>query len=115
MKFTLDHYSLAELTQLIKAAERRLKELTQRRPAARVRRELTHFAATHGYTIEQLVSGATQEPAPSKRRKRKLPKVAILRCDLGKLSLSPLGWSGLLRGTADKLLDRIAMRCSEVG
>lgn len=76
MKFTLDHYSLAELTQLIKAAERRLKELTQRRPAAQVRRELTLFAATHGYTIEQLVSGATQEPAPRKRRIRKLPKVA---------------------------------------
>lgn len=76
MKFKLDDYSLAELTQLIKAAERRLKELTQRRPAAQVRRELTLFAATHGYTIEQLVSDPAQDPAPPKRRKRKLPKVA---------------------------------------
>lgn len=75
MNFALENYSLAELNQLIKAAERRLKELAKRRPAAQVRRELTRFAATHGYTIEQLL-GMTPERAQSKPRKRKLPKVA---------------------------------------
>lgn len=75
MKFALDHYSLAELNQLIKAAERRLKVLAKRPPAARVRRELTQVAAKHGYTIQQLIGDPTPKPA-SKRRTRKLGKVA---------------------------------------
>lgn len=76
MKFALEHYSLAELTQLIKAAERRLKELAKRPPAAKVRRELTQLAAKNGYTIEQLLDTPTPEKATTKRRKRKLGKVA---------------------------------------
>lgn len=74
LNFVLQNYSMAELNQLIKAAERRLKELAKRRPAAQVRRELTRFAAAHGYTIEQLLGTATPR-APAKPRKRKLPKV----------------------------------------
>ena len=75
MKFVIDHYSLVELTQLIKSAERRLKELTRRRPIAEVRRELTYYVATEGYSVDELMGISTQEPAPKKRRKRKLPKV----------------------------------------
>jgi len=75
LKFALDHYSLAELNQLIKAAERRLKVLAKRPPAARVRRELTQVAAKYGYTIQQLIGGPAQKPV-SKRRTRKLGKVA---------------------------------------
>lgn len=76
MNFALENYSLAELTQLIKVAERRLKELSKRRPAAQVRRELAQFAAVHGYTIDQLLGTAAPERAPAKPRKRKAPKVA---------------------------------------
>lgn len=76
MKFALDHCSLAELKQLVKSAERRLKEITKRRPIADVRRELTHFAATQGYAIDELLVSPTQDRPPVKRRKRKRPKVA---------------------------------------
>lgn len=75
MKFALEHYSLAELTQLIKAAERRLKELAKRRPVAQVRRELTQLATRHGYTIEQLLDTPAPDKATTKRKRRKLGTV----------------------------------------
>lgn len=75
MKFALEHYSLAELTQLINAAERRLKVLAKRRPVAQVRRELVQLAAENGYTIEQLLGATAPQQVPAKRRTRKLGKV----------------------------------------
>lgn len=76
MKFALEHYSLAELTHLIKAAERRLKELAKRRPVAQVRRELALLAAKNGYTIEQVLDAPAPQKAPiTKHRGRKLGKV----------------------------------------
>jgi len=76
LRFALEHYSLAELTQLIRSAERRLKELAKRPPAAKVRRELIQLAAKNGYTIEQLLDNPTPEKVTTKRRKRKPGKVA---------------------------------------
>lgn len=76
MKFALEHYSLAELTRLIKAAKRRLEVLNKRRPAAQVRRDVAHLVAKHGYSIEQLLGTSLPAKAPAKRRKRKLGKVA---------------------------------------
>jgi len=76
LKFALEHYSLAELTQLINAAERRRKELAKRRPAAQIRRELALIAARDGYTIEQLLGATASQQLPAKRRTRKLGKVA---------------------------------------
>ncbi|KAB8198747.1 H-NS histone family protein [Lysobacter maris] len=99
MKVALEHYSLAELTQLIKAAERRLKELAKRRPVAQVRRELALLAAKNGYTIEQVLDTPTAEKAIAKRRKRKPGKVAPKYRDPGNPRNT---WSG--RGSQPRWL-----------
>lgn len=76
MKFALEHFSLAELTQLIRTAEQRLKVVSKRRPIAEVRRDLTRFAASQGYAIGDLLGTAPEPAGPKKRATRKLPKVA---------------------------------------
>ncbi|MFK3844753.1 H-NS family nucleoid-associated regulatory protein [Stenotrophomonas sp. NPDC078853] len=76
MKFALERFSLAELTQLIKTAEQRLKVVRTRRPIAEVRRDLTRFAALQGYGIEDLLGATPETASPTRRAARKSPKVA---------------------------------------
>lgn len=75
-QFALDHYSLAELTQLISAAQRRLKELVKRPHGAKVRQELTQLAPTTVIRSNNCWTTPTPEKAATKRRKRKPGKVA---------------------------------------
>lgn len=67
---------MADLTHLIKTAEQRLKVVSKRCPVAEVRRDLTRYAASQGYAIEDLLGNAPKTPSPKKRAARKLPKVA---------------------------------------
>lgn len=76
MKIDIEGLSLRELDALVRAAEQRKTLLSTRRPAAVVRRELIVFAASHGYTIEELIGvrpvTAVVRDAPRPRKRVKL-------------------------------------------
>lgn len=83
MKIDVDKLSLRELTSLLTAAERRKRQISNRRPAAAVRRQVIALAAQHGYTIEELYGDRLDGAAPAAasagkkpRARRKLGKVA---------------------------------------
>lgn len=76
MKMDIEGLSLRELDVLVRAAEQRKTLLSNRRPAAVVRRELIALAASHGYTIEELIGVQPEAPvvrdAPRRRKRVKL-------------------------------------------
>lgn len=76
MKIDIERLSLRELDALLRAAEGRKTLLSTRRPAAVVRLELIALAASHGYTIEEVISGPPVAPvvrhAPRRRKRVKL-------------------------------------------
>lgn len=67
MTFDIGALSIAQLDELISAAEHRLKLLSNRRPVADVRREAEALAAFHGYVIGELYE---VEPDVSVRTRR---------------------------------------------
>lgn len=76
MKIDIERLSLRELDALLHAAEQRKTRLSARRPAAVVRRELSALAASHGYTIEELIGVQPVAPivadAPKRRKRTKV-------------------------------------------
>lgn len=78
MKFDIESLSLKELTSLLGAAEKRKRFLSERRPAALVRRQAVALAAKHGYTAEELFGDqpAAQPARPRRGARRKPTKVA---------------------------------------
>lgn len=76
MKIEIERLSLRELDALVRAAEQRKTLLCARRPAAVVRRERIALAASHGYTIEELIGVGPVAPvvrdAPRRRKRVKL-------------------------------------------
>jgi DNA-binding protein H-NS len=78
MKFDIETLGPRELDLLIVAAEKRKALLATRRPIAAVRNDLSAFAMSHGYSIEELFDiqpPATVAAKPA--RKRKPGKVAV--------------------------------------
>ncbi|MFC0682571.1 H-NS family nucleoid-associated regulatory protein [Lysobacter korlensis] len=76
MKIDIESLSLRELNSLLAAAEQRKKLLGTRRPLAVVRKELTAFAVSQGYAIEEFVEFHPASPvAKHSRRPRKRLKV----------------------------------------
>lgn len=77
MKIDIERLSLSELDSLLAAAEKRKKRLSNRRPLAVVRKELTAFAASHGYTIEELIdikpSTLVVKNSQRRRKRSKVP------------------------------------------
>lgn len=91
MKIDVDQLSLRELDSLLAAAERRRTLLSNRRPAAIVRRELIALAAKHGYTVQELID-ANEVTRPYKRSKgRQGRRVAAKYRDPGNQRRT---WSG---------------------
>lgn len=76
MTITLNHLTLDQLNSLIVEAERRLRELSRRRPAPDVRQELQELAAAEGYSVDDLFDTPTAKRAGRKAGKRKKAKVA---------------------------------------
>lgn len=76
MKIDIERLGLRGLDALLRAAEQRKTMLSTRRPAAVVRRELIALAASHGYTIEELIGVRPVAPvvrdAPKRRKRVKL-------------------------------------------
>ncbi len=77
MPIDLTPLSVRELDALIRAARARHTTLTERPPAAQVRRLLAAQARTAGYTIEEIfgTDAAMVPPEPKGRAKRKRGKV----------------------------------------
>lgn len=77
MKIDIEKLSLPELDVLLRAAQKRKKLLSSRRSSAVVRRELTAFAASNGYTIEELFGVQPTESvarnSPTRRKRAKVP------------------------------------------
>ena len=76
MPIDLTPLSVRELDALIRDARARHTTLTERPPAARVRRLLAAQARTAGYTIEEIfgIDAATAPPEPKARARRKRGK-----------------------------------------
>lgn len=70
MKINLEKLSLRELNSLLKAAERLQASQAARRPAVVVRAELIAFAASCGYTIEELLGSQYEAHAAAPRRSK---------------------------------------------
>ena len=74
MSIDLTPLNLRELNTLIRAAQDRHKALTEREPAAKVRRLLIAQAQRAGYTIEELFGLDAEQAQPAlkgpRRRKR---------------------------------------------
>ena len=68
MDIDIEKLNLRELTSLLAAAEKRQRFLSNRRPAASVRKQAVALAARHGYTIEEIFGD--QPAAQPTRRKR---------------------------------------------
>lgn len=83
MAFDLNAFSAKELDALIAQAKQRKTTLKKRKPIAGIRKRISDFAASEGYTIAELFGGkattkakATSTSKPAARKGRKLGKVA---------------------------------------
>jgi DNA-binding protein H-NS len=83
MAIDLNTLSAKELDALIAQAKQRKTTLKKRKPIAGIRKRITDFAASEGYTIEELFGGKAGSRAkaagatrPAARKGRKLGKVA---------------------------------------
>jgi DNA-binding protein H-NS len=83
MAIDLNGLSAKELGNLIDQAKKRQTVLKKRKPIAAIRARINAFAASEGYSVEELFGGraakTAAKPAPGKkasRKGRKLGKVA---------------------------------------
>ncbi|TDK19424.1 H-NS histone family protein [Luteimonas aestuarii] len=83
MAFDLNAFSAKELDALIAQAKQRKTTLKKRKPIAGIRKRITDFAASEGYTIAELFGGKATTKAkaattskPAARKGRKFGKVA---------------------------------------
>lgn len=78
MKSEIEKLGLRELDSLIAAAEKRKQVLSNRRPAAVVRKALAAFARSQGYAIHELIDAAlAPPPVKGAAKRRKASKVAV--------------------------------------
>ena len=71
-KYKLEKYSVKELQQIIKAAERLIKK-NEAAEKAKLKKELAALAAKKGYSIEELMGGSPKVKTPAKP-KAKAPR-----------------------------------------
>lgn len=76
MTIDLDTLDLRQLDRLVRAAERRLQVLANRRPPAVVRQALIDLAASYGYSIDA-VFGPEAAPATGRKPARKRARVKV--------------------------------------
>ena len=85
MAFDLNAFSAKELDALIAQAKQRKTTLKKRKPIAGIRKRISDFAASEGYTIEELFGGRARPATKARasgatkaatRKGRKLGKVA---------------------------------------